>query len=166
MCLSSADSAHVMCVSPYRRLAQGKLDLCEPFWLAALLFPLPPPLPFLISPTPHSYSFVASKTVSTCVPFHFANQGGSTVGQGTNILCVCELLVNNASSDTLAFSQLSKFLQYPGEAHLAAAYRVLAYVKGTLHQGLEGKPKQVVRLGGQRFRLRHSQVDDRLLDGP
>ena len=35
-----------------------------------------------------------------------------------------------------SFSQLSKFLQYPGEAHLAAAYRVLAYVKGTLHQGL------------------------------
>jgi len=36
----------------------------------------------------------------------------------------------------LAFSFLSKFLQYPGEAHLAAAYRVLAYVNGTLHQGL------------------------------
>ena len=35
-----------------------------------------------------------------------------------------------------SFSQLSKFLQYPGEAHLTASYRVLAYVKGTLHQGL------------------------------
>jgi hypothetical protein len=35
-----------------------------------------------------------------------------------------------------SFSQLSKFLQYPGDAHLAAAYRVLAYVKGTLNQGL------------------------------
>jgi hypothetical protein len=36
----------------------------------------------------------------------------------------------------LSFSQLSKFLQCPGDAHLAAAYRVLAYVKGTLNQGL------------------------------
>ena len=63
-------------------------------------------------------------------------------------------LVNMTRPDlAFSFSQLSKFLQYPGEAHLAAAYRVLAYVKGTLHQGLEGKPKQVVRLGGQRFRL-------------
>jgi hypothetical protein len=35
-----------------------------------------------------------------------------------------------------SFSQLSKFLQCPGDAHLAAAYRVLAYVKGTLNQGL------------------------------
>jgi hypothetical protein len=35
-----------------------------------------------------------------------------------------------------SFSQLSKFLQYPGDAHLAAAYRVLAYVRGTLSQGL------------------------------
>jgi hypothetical protein len=33
--------------------------------------------------------------------------------------------------ETAAFSlfQLSKFLQYPGDAHLAAAYRVLAYTK-------------------------------------
>jgi len=65
-------------------------------------------------------------------------------------------LVNMTRPD-LAFSlsQLSKFLQYPGEAYLAAAYRVLAYVKGTLHQGLSWHdpgaemPKQVVRLGGQ-----------------
>jgi len=27
------------------------------------------------------------------------------------------------------FSQLSKFLQHPGDTHLAAAYRVLAYVR-------------------------------------
>ena len=46
-------------------------------------------------------------------------------------------LVNMTRPD-LAFSffQHSKFLQYPGEARLAAAYRVLAYVKGTLYQGL------------------------------
>jgi len=35
-----------------------------------------------------------------------------------------------------SFSQLSKFLQHPGETHLAAAYRVLAYVRGTLNQGI------------------------------
>ena len=35
-----------------------------------------------------------------------------------------------------SFCQLSKFLQCPSDAHLAAAYRVLAYVKGTLNQGL------------------------------
>ena len=69
-------------------------------------------------------------------------------------------LVNMTRPDldfsSFSFSQLSKFLQYPGEAHLAAAYRVLAYVKGTLHQGLswhDPGAKQVVRLGGQRFRL-------------
>ncbi len=46
-------------------------------------------------------------------------------------------LVNMTRPDlAFSFSQLSKFLQYPCEAHLAAAYRVLAYVKGTLHQGL------------------------------
>ena len=50
----------------------------------------------------------------------------------------CLSYVVNMTRPDLAFSfsQLSKFLQYPGEAHLAAAYRVLAYVKGTLHQGL------------------------------
>ena len=36
----------------------------------------------------------------------------------------------------LSLSQLSKFLQHPGETHLAAAYRVLAYVRGTLNQGI------------------------------
>ena len=46
-------------------------------------------------------------------------------------------LVNMTRPDlAFSFSQLSKFLQYPGEAHLTAAYRVLAYVKRTLHQGL------------------------------
>jgi hypothetical protein len=46
-------------------------------------------------------------------------------------------LVNMTRPDlAFSFSQLSKFLQCPGDAHLAAAYRVLAYVKGTLNQGL------------------------------
>jgi hypothetical protein len=46
-------------------------------------------------------------------------------------------LVNMTRPDlAFSFSQLSKFLQYPGDAHFAAAYRVLAYVKGTLNQGL------------------------------
>ena len=46
-------------------------------------------------------------------------------------------LVNMTRPD-LAFSffQLSKFLQCPGDAYLAAAYRFLAYVTGTLNQGL------------------------------
>ena len=46
-------------------------------------------------------------------------------------------LVNMTRPDlAFSFSQLSKFLQYPGETHLAAAYRVLAYVRGTLNQGI------------------------------
>jgi hypothetical protein len=46
-------------------------------------------------------------------------------------------LVNMTRPDlAFNFSQLSKFLQCAGDAHLAAAYRVLAYVKGTLNQGL------------------------------
>jgi hypothetical protein len=46
-------------------------------------------------------------------------------------------LVNMTRPDlTFSFSQLSKFLQCPADAHLAAAYRVLACVKGTLNQGL------------------------------
>jgi hypothetical protein len=44
-------------------------------------------------------------------------------------------LVNMTRPDlAFSFSQLSTFLQYPGETHLAAAYRVLAYVRGTLNQ--------------------------------
>ena len=46
-------------------------------------------------------------------------------------------LVNMTRPDlAFSFSQLSKFLQHPGETHLAAAYRVLAYVRGTLNQGI------------------------------
>ena len=35
-----------------------------------------------------------------------------------------------------AYSQLSKFVQYPGVVHLQAAERVLQYVRGTYDQGL------------------------------
>ena len=46
-------------------------------------------------------------------------------------------LVNMTRPDlAFSFSQLSKFLQHPGETHLTAAYRVLAYVRGTLNQGI------------------------------
>jgi hypothetical protein len=34
------------------------------------------------------------------------------------------------------YSQLSKFVQYPGVVHLQAAERVLQYVRGTYDQGL------------------------------
>ena len=36
----------------------------------------------------------------------------------------------------LAYSQLSKFVQYPGVVHLQTAERVLQYVRGTYDQGL------------------------------
>ena len=46
-------------------------------------------------------------------------------------------LVNMTRPDlAFSFSQLSKFLQHPGDTHLAAAYRVLAYVRGTVTQGI------------------------------
>ena len=46
-------------------------------------------------------------------------------------------LVNMTRPDlAFNFSQLSKFLQHPGDTHLAAAYRVLAYVRGTINQGI------------------------------
>ena len=46
-------------------------------------------------------------------------------------------LVNMTRPDlAFSFSQLSKFLQHPGDTHLAAAYRVLAYVRGTVGQGI------------------------------
>ena len=35
-----------------------------------------------------------------------------------------------------AFSQLSQFLHCPGEAHMAAAERVLRYIRGTHDKGL------------------------------
>jgi len=35
-----------------------------------------------------------------------------------------------------AYSQLSKFVQYPGVVHLQAAERVLQYVCGTYDQGI------------------------------
>ena len=39
-------------------------------------------------------------------------------------------LVNMTRPDlAFSYSQLSKFLQHPGDVHLAAAYRVLAYVR-------------------------------------
>jgi hypothetical protein len=48
----------------------------------------------------------------------------------------CLSCVVNMTRPDLAFSfsQISKFLQCPGDAHLAAAYRVLAYVKGARTQ--------------------------------
>ena len=46
-------------------------------------------------------------------------------------------LVNMTRPDlAFSYSQLSKFLQHPGDIHLAAAYRVLAYVRGTVSQGI------------------------------
>ena len=46
-------------------------------------------------------------------------------------------LVNMTRPDlAFSYSQLSKFLQHPGDVHLAAAYRVLAYVRGTVNQGI------------------------------
>jgi hypothetical protein len=50
----------------------------------------------------------------------------------------CILYLVNMTRPDLAFTfpQLSNFLQHPGETHLAAAYRVLAYVRGTLNQGI------------------------------
>ena len=46
-------------------------------------------------------------------------------------------LVNMTRPDlAFSYSQLSKFLQHPGDTHLAAAYRVLAYVRGTVGQGI------------------------------
>jgi hypothetical protein len=50
--------------------------------------------------------------------------------------CLSYLVDMTRPDLAFSFSQLSKFLQYPGDAHLAAAYRVLVYVKGTLSQGL------------------------------
>ena len=46
-------------------------------------------------------------------------------------------LVNMTRPDlAFAYSQLSKFVQYPGVVHLQAAERVLQYVRGTYDQGI------------------------------
>jgi hypothetical protein len=46
-------------------------------------------------------------------------------------------LVNMTRPDlAFSYSQLSKFVQYPGMAHLEAAERVLQYVRGTYDQGI------------------------------
>jgi hypothetical protein len=45
--------------------------------------------------------------------------------------------VNMTRTDlAFAYSQLSKFVQYPGVVHLQAAERVLQYVSGTYDQGI------------------------------
>ena len=41
--------------------------------------------------------------------------------------CISYLVVMTRPDLAFSFSQLSKFLQHPGDTHLAAAYRVLAY---------------------------------------
>jgi hypothetical protein len=50
--------------------------------------------------------------------------------------CISYLVNKTRPDSSFSFSQLSKFRQYPGKTHLAAAYRVLAYVRGTLNQGI------------------------------
>ena len=50
--------------------------------------------------------------------------------------CISYLANMTRPDLAFSFSQLSKFLQHPGETHLAAAYRMLAYVRGTLNQGI------------------------------
>ena len=45
-------------------------------------------------------------------------------------------LVNMNDRISLSVSPSSESSQYPGDAHLAAAYRVWSFVKGTLNQGL------------------------------
>jgi hypothetical protein len=50
-----------------------------------------------------------------------------------------------------SYSQLSKFVQYPGMAHLEAAERVLQYVRGTYDQGIsfyDLGPDKRNKLGG------------------
>ena len=42
-----------------------------------------------------------------------------------------------------AYSQLSKFVQYPGVVHLQAAERVLQYVRGTYDLGAAVKNKLI-----------------------
>ena len=61
-------------------------------------------------------------------------------------------LVNMTRPDlAFAYSQLSKFVQRPGPVHLAAAERVLAYLRGTYDQGITfcdpGKDRRNVLMG-------------------
>jgi hypothetical protein len=61
-------------------------------------------------------------------------------------------LVNMTRADlAFSYSQLSKFVQYPGMAHLAAAERVLQYLRGTYDQGIsfyDLGPDKRNKLGG------------------
>ena len=46
-------------------------------------------------------------------------------------------MVNMTRPDlAFSYSQLSKFVQYPGKAHMEAAERVLQYVRATYDQGI------------------------------
>jgi hypothetical protein len=52
-------------------------------------------------------------------------------------LDACRTLVNMTRTDlAFAYSQLSKFVQYPVVVHLPASERVLQYVCGTYDQGI------------------------------
>ncbi len=61
-------------------------------------------------------------------------------------------LVNMTRPDlAFSYSQLSKFVQYPGMAHLEAAERVLQYLRGTYDQGIsfyDLSPDKRNKLGG------------------
>ena len=61
-------------------------------------------------------------------------------------------LVNMTRADlAFSYSQLSKFVQYPGMAHLEAAERVLQYVRATYDQGIsyyDLGPDKRNKLGG------------------
>jgi hypothetical protein len=50
--------------------------------------------------------------------------------------CISYLINMTRPDLAFSYSQLSKFLQHPGDIHLAAAYHVLAYVRGTVSQGI------------------------------
>ena len=50
--------------------------------------------------------------------------------------CLSYLLNMTRPDLAFAYSQLSKFVQYPGVVHLQAAERVLQYVRGTYDQGI------------------------------
>jgi len=67
------------------------------------------------------------------IPFLRCLEKGATI----KLLTQRALRTSQVSISYLLRMNLArKLLQYPGDAHLAAAYRVLAYVKGTSNQGL------------------------------